>query len=359
MISYYTSIVIVSTLSLFVISIGITENHNISNKTGILFIVLFSIIAALNWLEWLSVHVNRGGLQLRNIHIAAKFLEHTLTPVAPIVAIKILSHEKIPAIFTAPFFVNLFFHILSLFNGCIFSVGDDNLYTRGSLYFLYVLAFVSGIINILIYCFKFSRKYQFANIMFLSTIILLLIISIVFPFAAPQLKLDWTCASFAAIMFYVYYCQLEQQIDSVTALLNRKSYDYAISSLKKKTGMIFFDIDNFKYINDTYGHNYADDCLYILSGEMKKVFEKKGYCYRYGGDEFCVIVSKNTDEMQRLTEKYLESIKTLQLKDSHIPSISAGYAIFDPLSEAVDSALARAEEMMYHNKQAAKAEKNN
>lgn len=350
MISYYTYIVIISSLSLLIISIGTAENHNISKRTSRQFCALFLTVAALNWLELLSSVLNGGVAELRIMHIIAKFAEHTLTPAAPLIALKILGCAKLPKPPTVMFFVNLAAHIVSLFNGCVYSVDSNNIYVKGPLYFLYIFMFLLWIIYILIYCLKFGKRYQFTNMRFMSMIMLLLVIAVVYPFAFSYHNLDWTCASFALIMFYIYYCQLEQQIDSVTYLLNRKSYDYALSSLSKKSAIVFFDVDRFKDVNDSYGHGYADGCLKMLGAEMKRIFENKGYSYRFGGDEFSVIITKSVSETEKLIDKYVNCVAEYRRTDSRIPAVSAGYAYFDPASEDVEAALKRADKMMYQNK---------
>lgn len=350
MISYYTSIVTISSLSLLIISIGTAANQNISKRTGRHFCALFLTIAALNWLEWLGSFLNGADTGLRWLHTAVKFAEHTITPAAPLIALKILDCAKPPKLLAAMFFVNLAAHIISLFNGCIYSVNGDNIYFRGPFYFLYMFTFLLGIFYVILYSFKFGKKYQFTNLQFMLMIMTLLIIGVIYPFAFSYLNLDWTCTSFALIMFYIYYCQLEQQIDSVTDLLNRKSFDYALSSLRKKAAIVFFDVDKFKDVNDNHGHGYADSCLNMLGSEMKRIFESKGYCYRFGGDEFSVIITKGVGETEKLIDKYVNDIAEYRMTDPRIPSVSAGYAYFDPSAEEVEAALKRADEMMYRNK---------
>ena len=54
--------------------------------------------------------------------------------------------------------------------------------------------------------------------------------------------------------------------------------------------MVFlFDVDAFKAINDTYGHQYGDECLHTIAAAIRETFSSVGLCYRIGGDEFCVL----------------------------------------------------------------------
>ena len=73
---------------------------------------------------------------------------------------------------------------------------------------------------------------------------------------------------------------------------------------------MFIDIDNLKYINDNYGHYAGDEAIKTVAKCIKKSFDKKDFCARYGGDEFvCMVYSGVRDriaEFQRLLgqEKY-------------------------------------------------------
>lgn len=79
-------------------------------------------------------------------------------------------------------------------------------------------------------------------------------------------------------MVYILYSELTQKIDTLTRLLNRRSYESRLASLRGHAVIYYFDVDEFKSVNDTFGHGVGD-----------AVLAEVGYCYRIGGDEFCVI----------------------------------------------------------------------
>lgn len=103
---------------------------------------------------------------------------------------------------------------------------------------------------------------------------------------------------------------IEQNInqDNLTKIFNRKSLNYEISDKllnRVPFGLIFIDLDNFKSINDTYGHNIGDKVLIHFSKTLNDKFNTK--IYRYGGDEFCILLNQNED-----TKNYLMEIESLQ-----------------------------------------------
>lgn len=74
-------------------------------------------------------------------------------------------------------------------------------------------------------------------------------------------------------------------------LLNQNSFLNRSEEMNYTNGMlIVFDVDDFKHVNDVFGHVKGDLCLSIISDCIKKAYAKYGYCYRVGGDEFCVLL---------------------------------------------------------------------
>ena len=85
--------------------------------------------------------------------------------------------------------------------------------------------------------------------------------------------------------------------DSLTGLYNRIAYTEMIIPIfkdliekKKICAMIFFDVDHFKTINDTYGHRFGDEVLKKIAAELEQNKPEKSYAYRFGGDEFVIFV---------------------------------------------------------------------
>ncbi len=103
---------------------------------------------------------------------------------------------------------------------------------------------------------------------------------------------------------------IEQNInqDNLTKIFNRKSLNYEISDKllnKVPFSLIFIDLDNFKNINDTYGHNIGDKVLIHFANILSEKFNTK--IYRYGGDEFCILL--NQDEEVKYYLKAIENLK--------------------------------------------------
>ncbi|MDA3907497.1 MAG: GGDEF domain-containing protein [Sulfurimonas sp.] len=125
-------------------------------------------------------------------------------------------------------------------------------------------------------------------------------------------------------------------IDHLTKIHNRKSIEtILIKELKRakrykhKLSVIIFDIDNFKNINDTYGHNTGDKVLKNISKVVTATIRETDYFGRWGGEEFIVISTETSLEKALLVaEKIRNSIYEHDFEEAEKVSCSIGVAQF-------------------------------
>ena len=147
-------------------------------------------------------------------------------------------------------------------------------------------------------------------------------------------------------------------IDDLTKIKNHTAYTLHIKEIEKNRtkgnyGLILFDVDNFKKINDTYGHMAGDKILKTVVFMLEDLFSEKGYSlYRIGGDEFAVI-TENISE-QEIIDKLLE-VRQCENEQGKLRS-SKGYSMINK-SERFDDAFVKADEMLYADKASKKFEK--
>ncbi len=144
--------------------------------------------------------------------------------------------------------------------------------------------------------------------------------------------------------------------DSLTKIHNRRYYNEFLSReisradrYKKDLSLIMFDIDRFKGINDTYGHDVGDSVLKELAQLIKKNIRKDDLLARLGGEEFAVIVPENNIEKTLLlAEKLREVVEGHEFKHVGNLTISLGIAEYskgddlNKLYKKVDTALYKA-----------------
>lgn len=146
--------------------------------------------------------------------------------------------------------------------------------------------------------------------------------------------------------------------DYLTKLNNRKSYIENIDKLtsqykryKTAFSVIMYDIDNFKQINDTYGHNIGDDVLVQISQLIKSHIRDTDYIFRIGGEEFIILLTETPiDKAKLVSEKIRYSVENdlKTIKDKKI-TISIGVTEVKD-GDTEDSIFKRVDKLLYKSK---------
>jgi diguanylate cyclase (GGDEF)-like protein/PAS domain S-box-containing protein len=146
--------------------------------------------------------------------------------------------------------------------------------------------------------------------------------------------------------------------DSLTGLINRRRFQEELERsiaytqrYKQQGALLFIDLDQFKYINDTYGHQYGDEYLLDVSHRLAKVLRKTDILGRLGGDEFGVIIPSVTEEETETVANALLGTLSQEMVECdnkliHI-SASIGVAFFPTQGYIASDLLAKADAAMY------------
>lgn len=154
--------------------------------------------------------------------------------------------------------------------------------------------------------------------------------------------------------------QKESERDDLTGLLNYRALSQEISALTEKTEIHnivigALDIDHFKRINDTYGHFVGNEVLNYFSTifrkEIHKSFPDHGYVYRFGGEEFSIVVSNQSIEEVYTLLQSIEKLfneKPIKTKEGIEITISFSCSLTNHMNgEMLDLTLKRADKMLY------------
>ncbi|MCB5200887.1 GGDEF domain-containing protein [Neorhizobium sp. T786] len=150
--------------------------------------------------------------------------------------------------------------------------------------------------------------------------------------------------------------------DSLTRLSNRRAFDEKLAAIFDGTGnlpvtaLVLADIDNFKKINDTYGHPVGDKILATVASVIRSNVRKDLFVARTGGEEFAVLVEGNTaDEVRVICERIRGALETRQFRNSRSGvqygpvTISLGYSMGSQADDA-GGLYANADVALYHAK---------
>ena len=149
--------------------------------------------------------------------------------------------------------------------------------------------------------------------------------------------------------------------DTLTTLPNRAGFESYISDaielsklINHKVAVLFIDLDRFKVINDTLGHDIGDKMLIELSKRIGTIVKKKDMLARIGGDEFVVVAnSANTsEEVEKLANDILTIIRdAIEVNDYYLyTTASIGIAMYPDDGEDKNELIKHADSAMYHAK---------
>lgn len=149
--------------------------------------------------------------------------------------------------------------------------------------------------------------------------------------------------------------------DSLTHLSNRQTLETTLNDiivffrgkqfnkLDKVSWLAILDIDHFKLVNDTYGHLYGDEVLVHFSNLMEKNFRHADFLFRYGGEEFVVIINNCNEEGAVFAlDKFRKIVMDYQFPAGDV-TVSIGYTKIDPVAPP-NLLMEQADRALYHAK---------
>lgn len=372
---YYTMLLVLLIMAAIVMIINILSNNNFSKRTknGFITALIFIIIGAV--CEWIGEKVNgRFFFGINQIDIAyhyfVKLLEQIVVPIMTFTFADALfvSDKNNPKSKVMQVFLSIFVGIeiiLSLIGKLIFYVDKNNIYHHGRLYAIYVFTYIFTAFYMVYRVSCFSKKIQKKNMIELSSIVFFLAAGVIIQSFDPKVKTCWITIIIAMAMFYAYYINIIQYLDGLTLLLNQKCYKNWVEddATKEAFTIIIIDINLFSLINNTCGHQKGDEILQKIGTILKDVYQKNGRCYRMGGDEFCIILDKDTNvkmlneilaqEIESLNSEIYSELKNAEVKIEKFPLLSYGMSTYNPESKDdhdVAATIKEADDKMYEEK---------
>ena len=184
-------------------------------------------------------------------------------------------------------------------------------------------------------------------ILICSTFVVLAVVIESFFNPNDDIRLLNVTIAVSTVIYYLYLYMERSSIDTLTGLFNRETYYRDTLKMQDSAnGVIQFDMNGLKYINDNFGHLEGDKALSTIAETIIKSAKRSMYAYRLGGDEFIIIVNNGTEEdIQKVVAKFKENLD----KTSYHCSI--GYAYRHDKNISFDELLKEAERHMYQDKE--------
>jgi len=256
--------------------------------------------------------------------------------------------------------VNACVVVASLFNGWYYFIDSNNIYHRGP-YFVVstlitlILLFVAFIIIVLNRK-EVNRKQLFSLVFFpfpplVGAILQICFYGIAFVLNTTVLSLIIVLLSMKDDTIYTDY---------LTGICNRKKVEEVLkenirkASRNRSFSLVMLDIDKFKEINDTFGHEMGDNALRALAELLNKCMRSKDYVARYGGDEFCLILEIYDNKNLEATINRINYCVNQFNNSNKFPfrlGFSMGYAVYDYTTHLkAEDYIKQVDLLMYENK---------
>ena len=351
--SYYIGITLFSIMVMVIMIAIVSGNRCMANESKRRLIFTFVGIMLAVTVEFIGVLLDGKSEETVILHYIVKVVEFSVAPFISVTcANAFFSVSEVEKKFMN---VILCMHVALevglAFLGKIFYIDESYIYHHGSLYWVYVVIYVLSIIFYFQKAYMFSQKYQNRNAYILILILGFMVSSIVIQSIISNLRLDWMTIAVSAIFMFIYYNEITQHIDGLTQLLNQRSFFCDTTNLTTAATILVFDVDDFKSINDNYGHQYGNEYLKQVAEMIQRVYGQCGLCYRIGGDEFAVVLNSSA-KIDKLNAVFVAEQNNAQIQSGRkrFPTISVGHEIFNPEYDDIRDVIQRADYNMYQTK---------
>lgn len=333
---------------------------NINRKKPFLASIIITIIIILS--EAGSIFSSNGSLNLRSINIFSNLLGFSLTPMIPIVITLIFDKRilKTHRLWLVPTLVNLSAAVLSPMYGFIFYIDSNNQYMRGEYFLVFIVVYIINFLFLVVSTLNMGEKYNYPIMWKMVALSIFTIIGTSIQLVYPLAYSSWHCVTLALFLYLLVMSEFDSSFDSLTGLYNRAVFDKTLLDIVKPRALsvIILDIDDFKSVNDEYGHDYGDKVIKTVASAIRGSFDKHYKCYRYGGDEFSIISHETDREKIELQLRTMTNLLAkIRENGSVIPTVSYGFSIYKG-GEMLDfhKIIKEADAEMYHFKKVHRAE---
>jgi len=251
--------------------------------------------------------------------------------------------------------------IMNYYTDFLFYLDENNIYHRGPFFyhtmFTYFSLFLLTVV-IIIYNRKKIRTGHFIAMMFFVIPIIITSLLAIFIYG---IAISWVGTTLAIFIIYLFIQRQRLGTDYLTNLYNRRELNEYLQNhmqgrrSNERFGIIMIDINQFKRINDSWGHAAGDEVLIAHSKILRSSFRSGEFISRYGGDEFIVVMQATSiDDVTAAVNRFINSINQFNAMNTN-PwelSVSIGYDFYDPATSElnIDELLSHVDKLMYKAK---------
>ena len=301
------------------------------------------------------------------------FLIYFINPIVPSLWMLYVHHQvfqnekktlHLVSFLWMPVLANIVLLILSQFFGWFYFIDSQNVYHRGPLFYFPVA--LTMLLLSISFAITLCNRGKLDQRSFLSLLLFPtpLLFCIVMQLIDYQLSTLVNGLAISALIVFVNIQSRSIHTDHLTGIHNRKMLeDYLKRKISAKSpqrsfAAILLDLDDFKAINDTHGHDMGDKALTDAVQLLKQCVRINDFIARYGGDEFIIVLDiSDRSDLEAMADRIAQSAREFSkyaLQPYQI-QFSLGYAVYDADTHmTVEEFIRHIDTIMYENKQSKK-----
>ena len=346
----YTAISLTAVLILCATIADIRTNRMISKQDRKHAVICGSIIILCTVCEWCGQKID-GVAAIRLLHMCVRLIELCMAPVIGVAVAfsygDAIGRKSALVLCAAQSLCQCF----AVTKGWNFLIDAGGFYHRGTVFEITVIVFLASLSYGIVCIIKAGIRYQakFNGVLVLT--LLLLVVGTGSLFITGHPRANYLSIALANMLFYIEFYRMTLQIDGVTELLNRRCYETALMDVKPGSVILLTDLNDFKVVNDTYGHSVGDLCLIRTAEIMRRIYGRYGQCFRIGGDEYAVLLTRHTKDIKQLNDDFFTVVEQMVKEDPRMTGISLGYAYVNSSGENIAGVVNLADQELYRSKQ--------
>lgn len=255
-----------------------------------------------------------------------------------------------------PAIIMVVLSIVNIFYPILFELQAGNVYTRLPLIWIQAPLTIGMYIYVFYLVLRQADALNRKVLLGVLIFFILPIIAMILQLLYCGLMLVWPATALAVLITYLIFETTSNARDYLTGIFTRERAEEQIQRLlvrKKNFSVIMLDVNDFKNINDDFGHHFGDKVLIFVANILKEVFYQRGLVSRHGGDEF-LIVTEITDPVviHRAREEMNNLIMETAQEEMKSVTLSFGVSTsYYPETKTTEQMIIEADNRMYKDKE--------
>ena len=261
---------------------------------------------------------------------ASNAVGFALTPLLPVLLAVVFHPQRGRLYVLAPQLICAVLAVASPATGAVFALGADGGYRRGPLFWAFVTAYGYGLAMLLCAVWLEGRRYSRRPQEEMYFLVVFAAAGTTLQLVYPAIHTSWTCVTLALFGYYAFVCEYDDSFDPLTHLFNRRAFEQELARLADapRAAAVQFDLNDFKQVNDRYGHAFGDVCLCDAAACVREGFCGIGTAYRIGGDEFCVLCPEADAAAMTAALTRVSALEARRRReDPRRPTLAAGWCL--------------------------------